>query len=732
MTWKKWVAATAGAAGLAGVALAQVSIEKEWSELNSVMNVTYSEVVSLEVDPTPGISQVVVVPFMGQEYALELSPHSVRDPLYQVLEQQPDGSLVAVEPAPVRTVRGVVLDMEGTLVAGSTLDDGLWASILFDDGSRIWIEPLSHKVDNADPTLHVVYRGEDVLPAEGYCPTDGPSQPPMDGDAGSNGGGTRAQFVAQIGCDTDVEYVNDWGGSTGTQNRVNNIINQVNVQYERDIDVEHLITVIIIRSSEPDPYSSTDPSTLLSQFRNEWLNNQGSVTRDLAHLFTGKNLNGSVIGIAWNIGVICNTSQHYCLSESDCCGSFACATDLTAHECGHLWNGSHCTCSGWTMNPSLTCSNQFHPTLSIPQLVSHRDTRTCLDECSAGTITDQPDSQSVCIGDNVSFTVASNVSSPTYQWRKDGVNLMNGSGVTGVDTPTLQLALVDGNDEGDYDVVITQGGTGCTVTSNIATLTVDFCGTLTTLVRNNTVPTGGADVGSFDRNVTHFTFDLTINTTLIASDWTASEFALDVVEPSAGGLWHASDETNFPPVENLSVPFVSQADTTTKAFDTFVTPPASPFFTMATLAAPGGIISTAHKIRGISGMGAEIPLAWFDTTSTPAGNNFIGARFTFELNGAGDLSTTPGGTLFATIVGRTSTASLPDGDSFSFSIYRTGGNPCPEDLNGDGTVNLDDLSILLVHFGQAGGPADGDINGDGQVDLTDLSALLVVFGSDCP
>ncbi len=43
------------------------------------------------------------------------------------------------------------------------------------------------------------------------------------------------------------------------------------------------------------------------------------------------------------------------------------------------------------------------------------------------------------------------------------------------------------------------------------------------------------------------------------------------------------------------------------------------------------------------------------------------------------------------------------------------------DLNGDGTVDLADLSILLSSFGN--GP-DGDIDGDGHTDLADLSRLL--------
>lgn len=58
---------------------------------------------------------------------------------------------------------------------------------------------------------------------------------------------------------------------------------------------------------------------------------------------------------------------------------------------------------------------------------------------------------------------------------------------------------------------------------------------------------------------------------------------------------------------------------------------------------------------------------------------------------------------------------------------------CP-DLDGDGDVDLADLSALLTNYGTPGGAsfADGDIDGDGDVDLADLSELLTAFGTMCP
>jgi hypothetical protein len=59
-----------------------------------------------------------------------------------------------------------------------------------------------------------------------------------------------------------------------------------------------------------------------------------------------------------------------------------------------------------------------------------------------------------------------------------------------------------------------------------------------------------------------------------------------------------------------------------------------------------------------------------------------------------------------------------------FASVSAAGSP---DINGDGQVNITDLSMLLSKFGTSDPTAD--VNGDGQVDIVDLSALLSKFGT---
>ena len=59
---------------------------------------------------------------------------------------------------------------------------------------------------------------------------------------------------------------------------------------------------------------------------------------------------------------------------------------------------------------------------------------------------------------------------------------------------------------------------------------------------------------------------------------------------------------------------------------------------------------------------------------------------------------------------------------------------CPQDVNGDGAINVLDLIELLLCFGHpATPPCDvTDINADGTVNVLDLIELLLAFGTACP
>ncbi|MEM7229404.1 MAG: M12 family metallo-peptidase [Planctomycetota bacterium] len=317
--------------------------------------------------------------------ALKLKPHSVRAAGFEVLEQLADGTLQSVTPAPAKTVRGEVLDMPGTIVAGGITDDGLTATIFMPDGDRQHIEPIARIAPGASRKAHAIYSDMDIDPLNAVCgmnefmPADGAVLDLDEALTGGGGGGGLLECT-ELACDADTEFSAIWGGTNGTTDRIETVINSMNVQYENQTNITHLITTVIVRTAEPDPYTSNSSGTLLSQFRDEWLQNQGGIVRDVAKLFTGKSIAGTTIGQAWTIGGICTTSA-YCHSQNSFNGSFACSTDLAAHELGHLWGAFHCNggCSA-TMNSSITCTNTFTQT-SINSITAHANSRTCLGIC---------------------------------------------------------------------------------------------------------------------------------------------------------------------------------------------------------------------------------------------------------------------------------------------------------------------------------------------------------------
>lgn len=370
-------------AAVSGGLVLGASAQDFHDQVNAELCLDRSELLRLDVPNLVEQPIAVEVTIAGQPYVLDLRPHSVRALGYEVRAQLADGSWQNVDPGPVRTMRGDLVGDPGGWVAASLLDDGLWARIHTSADQDWWIEPLVGRVRGATFGDYVLYSSVDAPCKGGWCGADlipgNDQKPAVPGDDAGPAG--ESLWVTQLGVDCDFQFHNIYGGVAGAQNRVNAVINAMNAQYESQLFITHEITTILVRTSS-GTYTTTDPSALLNQFRGEWQANQGGIQRDIAELFTGKNLDGNVIGIAY-LGVVC-TSSGYSVVQN--LGSFSCATDLSAHEIGHNWNADHCSCSGFTMNPSLTCANKFNGTLTVPDIQNHRNSRTCLDLQFDGTL----------------------------------------------------------------------------------------------------------------------------------------------------------------------------------------------------------------------------------------------------------------------------------------------------------------------------------------------------------
>jgi N-acetyl-anhydromuramyl-L-alanine amidase AmpD len=72
-------------------------------------------------------------------------------------------------------------------------------------------------------------------------------------------------------------------------------------------------------------------------------------------------------------------------------------------------------------------------------------------------ITAQPAGVTVAAGGAANFSVGAANTIGGYQWRKNGINLVNGGNVSGATTAALALSNVQGGDAASYDVVVSNG-----------------------------------------------------------------------------------------------------------------------------------------------------------------------------------------------------------------------------------------------------------------------------------
>ncbi len=90
---------------------------------------------------------------------------------------------------------------------------------------------------------------------------------------------------------------------------------------------------------------------------------------------------------------------------------------------------------------------------------------------ASAIITDQPDDLSVEPGEPAVFSVSATGVSPTYQWTKDGEDLLDDGRIIGATAAQLLILDAQGDDAGEY-VCLVGDFNACTIPSDAATLSV--------------------------------------------------------------------------------------------------------------------------------------------------------------------------------------------------------------------------------------------------------------------
>lgn len=344
---------------------------------------------SLHFHHDPNDEELVVSVQLGPQQAeIVLYPFSVRSAAFAVYLQDSGGTLRPIPVGPSCSYRGYLRGIDNSRISARMQNGRLFADIYTgqEPEDNYSIKPAEGLA--ADLNAHLVYRQNDVAEELGVCgvETDLPSslEPPIQA-ASVNEMGVR---VCEIACDADNEYYLARGSDPDAVIAdIETVLNGVSFIYEMDTQITFEITGIIIRTDDTsDPYTATNSSTLLGQLRTQWQTHHGDIQKDMVHLFTGKDLDGAYIGIAY-ADQVCYASQ-YSLSQT----TFSTALDkriaVAAHEIAHVFGAIHCDgYENWCriMCPSQgDCAGGYHSfgPFSI-QTINGRKNLSCL---SDGTV----------------------------------------------------------------------------------------------------------------------------------------------------------------------------------------------------------------------------------------------------------------------------------------------------------------------------------------------------------
>lgn len=145
------------------------------------------------------------------------------------------------------------------------------------------------------------------------------------------------------------------------------------------------------------------------------------------------------------------------------------------------------------------------------------------------TIASQPRDTAICQGERLVLRVRANGASLSYQWRRNGVDIPNGT------APTLTIVSTGESDAGSYDVAITSA-CGAPATSQSAQVTVNTATSITEQPHDTAVHTGESAAFGVTAQGVDLSYQWTKNGEAIPGA-TASTYTIDPVTDADSGTY---------------------------------------------------------------------------------------------------------------------------------------------------------------------------------------------------
>ena len=184
-----------------------------------------------------------------------------------------------------------------------------------------------------------------------------------------------------IGMVGDFEFTDSMG--SGVDAAILTRMNNVDGIYSEQLGVQITVQTVETFSDSNDPFTTSVPGYLLDQLGVYRASTPAQNSQGLTHMFTGRNLDSSTVGIAYR-DRLCSARFGAGLSE----GRRGATTDslIAAHEIGHVFGAPHDGESGsacasvsgsFIMAPSQNGSNQFS-SCSLDIMRPKADAASCI------------------------------------------------------------------------------------------------------------------------------------------------------------------------------------------------------------------------------------------------------------------------------------------------------------------------------------------------------------------
>jgi len=438
----------------------------------------------------------------GRRFDLELEPNA------RLLRRLPAAQRAALQQFPM--YRGRLAGLSGSWVrltrVGSELHGMLW------DGSELYIiEPAQAAAAfmlapaAGTRSANVIYRLSDTLSDLGpnFCTVLQTGERPK-ALASYNAlvaelrQGTALVAVPtgemQVAIIGDSSFVAD--NSSNPQGVVAARMNNVDGIFSDQVGVQLTVSSVTLFDAASDPFSPTTEAGVLIDEVGDYKNDGANGIRGtgVAHLMTGRNLDGSTVGIAF-LESICNPLFGVSLSMGGSEISSSSATLVAAHEIGHNFGAPHDAETGtacestpntFLMAAQLNGSDQFSPcSLAQMEPVIDAAPASCIAPLAFSDValSSAPATVAAPVDQNFSFTVtASSTGSLTVDGVMVTINLpaaitlqsatpSAGSCSSGAGAVTCDLGSIPGGSSRNINVTArgTQAGTFTSTDSVTAT-----------------------------------------------------------------------------------------------------------------------------------------------------------------------------------------------------------------------------------------------------------------------